>query len=188
MNEQRPAMELSPHVVLVCDVHHFSKLSVELVDRVPSFMEEFYCTVGEIAVSHGGRIVKYIGDCIFFLFDGSSHVAAAQSAVEMRQAFTSLLSRFRISCESEIETGISAGDLYVGEIGHPTHRVTEVFGNAVNEASLIGCYRGITLTAAVKEQIESKYETRRLTDISTKWSEQPLPVWEVIGLKAEGGR
>jgi hypothetical protein len=50
----RPAMKLSPHVVLVCDIHHFSRIAVELVDRVPCFMEEFYYTVGDIVVSHGG--------------------------------------------------------------------------------------------------------------------------------------
>jgi hypothetical protein len=110
-----------------------------------------------------------------------------QSAVEMRRAFPTRLSRFQISCESDLETGISAGELYAREIGHPAHRVTEVFGNAINEASLIGCHQGIALTAVVKEQIDSKYETRRLPDISTRWSEQPLFVWEVIGPKVEGG-
>lgn len=85
----------------------------------------------------------YFGDCIFFLFGDTGHLAAVQSAIGMRQEFVSLLSRFSIRCESELETGISAGDIQVGIVGHRTHRVIRVFSTAVNEASLLGCYGGL---------------------------------------------
>lgn len=181
MNEKGSVMNPSFHIVLVCDIHNFTGIAREIDDRVPSFMDEFYHTIGDIAVSRGGRIIKYIGDCIFFIFKDSRYIDAVQSAVEMREAFELLLSRYRIRCESELETGLSAGEVHVGEIGHPTLRGFEIFGTAVNEASYIGCHRGIAITAAVKKHIESQYEVRQLPDITLKRHKQPLSVWEIVG-------
>jgi len=75
VNPRRENMHASYHVILVCDVHHLSDVAVELGDRVPLFIQEFYSAMGEIVVSHGGRIVGYFGDCIFFLFGDSGSQA-----------------------------------------------------------------------------------------------------------------
>lgn len=167
-------------VVHVCDIHHFTRVAGELGGRAPAFMRDFYSDISDVAVSRGGQILEYFGDCMFFLFGEAGHLAAVESALAMRREFARLLSRYGICAESELENGISAGSVTIGTVGHPSHRVSRAFGTAVYEASVLGCHRGVAVTARVREQIGARYETRPLPDIPVHWREEPLRAWEIV--------
>lgn len=170
----------SRHVIHVCDVHQFTAVTAELGDRVGDFLDGFYTRLGEIAVQRGGQVLDYVGDCIVFLFGAEGELAAVQGAFAMRQEFARLLADYGLRCESELENGIAAGDVVVRVVGHPTLRLLQAFGRAVNEASLLGCHRGVAVTAAVRERIEPPYTTRQLPSVPVKWSREPLAAWAVM--------
>ncbi len=179
MEENVNAAHESYHVVHFCDVHHFTDVAVELGPRVPLFIDDFYTRMGEIVVSQGGQIVGYCGDCIFFLYCRTGHLAAVKSALLMRTEYTNMLSTYGVQSKSELENGLSAGMVSMRVVGHATHRVNQIFGEAVNEASFLGCHQGVAFTAPVKEAIQSRHEVRQLPDMHVKWSSRPLEVWEL---------
>lgn len=179
VDQSRNPTPASYRVIHVCDVHHFTGIAAELADRVADFLDEFYTGMGEIAVRREGQILGYYGDCMFFLYGDKGHLPAVQSALAMRQEFARLLSRYDIRCESELENGISAGNVILRVVGHRTLRVPQAFGPAVNEASILGCHRGVAITAPVREYIEPHYRTRRLPDVPVKWSNRRLEAWEI---------
>ncbi len=168
-------------VILFCDVHDFSKVCVELGKGVPHFIQDFYQRVGEAIVTHEGRIVKYMGDAIFAVFDSGKEVAAVEGAISMRNEYAQLLKERGVNAESELEVGIGSGQVAVGTFGHSSHREKDVFGTIVNEVGKIMHHRGIAITKEVQQKIGFRYKTRRLADVAVKWSEIPLQVWEIVG-------
>jgi class 3 adenylate cyclase len=49
----------------------------------------------------------------------------------------------------ELEVGIGAGQVAVGECGHRTLRQRDVFGEEVNRTARIGHYRSVAITGRV---------------------------------------
>lgn len=180
MKHPKPRVETAIRPILVCDVHDFSRITSELGDRGPEFLNDFYCELGEIVVSEGGSLVKYLGDGFVALFGDNGYVNAVSAAIRMRRAFESLLGDYEITVESELETGIAAGKIGIAEVGHPSLRSKEVMGRAVMEASMIGDYRGIAVTEAVRNGITDRYETRPIESMKVKWRPDPMPLWEIV--------
>ena len=64
----------------------------------------------------------------------------------------------RLPEETELEIGISSGDVVVGTLGHRSHRQKDIMGTAVMVAASIGHHRGIAITSQVYEKIKDDYE------------------------------
>jgi class 3 adenylate cyclase len=174
-------ISIEERVILFCDAHDFSKVCVELGEGLPHFIQAFYQRVGDAIVGHGGRIVKYMGDAIFAVFDRGKEVAAVEGAISMREEYAQLLKEHSVKTESDLEVGIGSGEVAIGIFGHTSHQEEDAFGTVVNEVGKIMHHRGIAITKEVQQRIDSRYKTRRLDDVAVKWSEIPLQVWEIVG-------
>jgi hypothetical protein len=97
----------------------------------------------------------------------------------MRQEFRRLLGKYNLRSESELENGLSAGEVHFREVGHCSHRVRQPFGSVVQEASFLGCHRGVALTVSMKGPVEPHYPLRQLADLPVKWRRERLHVWEI---------
>lgn len=168
-----------PRVVQVCDIHDSTHIGLELGERMGRFMEEYYSDLAEIAVSSGGRVIEYYGDCMCFVRGPDDCLAAVESALAMRSAFALMLERHGVRTESELENGVSSGEVALRTVGHPTYRVVRASGVAVSEALSLGCHRGVAITAPVKERVEGRYSIRRIPDMTVRWRTQPLVAWEI---------
>ena len=173
-------ISIEERVILFCDVHDFSKVCLELGDRYPLFIQDYYERVGEVIVSHGGQIVKYMGDAIFAVFSRGRELDAVEGATRMREEYSLLLKKYGVEAESDLEVGIGTGEVATGTFGHPSMRVKDVFGTKVNEVAMIMHHRGIAITKDVLQEVGSLYKTRRLADVTLKWSTNPLEVWEIV--------
>jgi class 3 adenylate cyclase len=67
-----------------------------------------------------------------------------------------------------------------GIFGHRSLRQRDIFGEAVNEAAVIGHHRGIAVTGPVHEAVKKNFQTRALPSLKVKWLDQALELWEVI--------
>jgi adenylate cyclase len=171
---------LIDRVILFCDCHQFSRLQLALKGRTLEFMNAFYRNCGECVVAHGGRIIKYIGDSILAVFpeDGSDEAVSAGAC--LRREYAALVDALDTEVESDMEVGISCGEIEEGEVGHESLRSFDVFGECVNEAAMIGHHRGIAVTDAVRRRLSPDTAVRELDAYHPKWRDTPLAVWEVV--------
>jgi len=167
-------------VILFWDLHNYSIAAQRLRGKQALFLQESYERMGEIVVSHGGRIVKYMGDAMLCVFPEGAEGEAVACALAMRPAFAALAGAWRLPTDTVLEVGIAAGDVAMGVFGHRSLRLPDVFGETVNVAVTIGHHEGIALTEEVRDALGVAYETRRLPDERVKWRVEPLRIWEVV--------
>ena len=171
---------IEERVVLFADVHNYSKISRELGADGCSFLQEMYEKLGDIIVAHSGAIVNYLGDALLCIFSAGTEDKAVDCALKLRTAFAQIVSRRGLSVETELEIGISSGQVTTGTFGHPSLLQWDVLGDEVNRAETIGHHRGIAVTERVYDRVQSHYPIRRLPDLNVKWQTEPLKIWEVV--------
>ncbi len=171
-------MTIEERVVVFVDVHNFS-LALEGLLESSDFLQAMYERLGDLIVGHGGEIIKYMGDSILSLFPAGCEVEAVACGLDMRRAFADMMRRSGLPGETELEVGIGAGQVVVGECGHRTLRQRDVFGEEVNRAMCIGHYRGVALTEPVHERVKGSYPTAQQPDVETKRPGRPLKVWAI---------
>ena len=174
-----PEISTASRVILFWDLHSYSIAARRLGARHASFLQESYERMGEIVVSHGGTIVKYLGDAMLCVFPERAETRAVACALEMRPAFAALARQWGLPPDTELEVGIASGEVAMGVFGHQSLRMWDVFGETVNVAATIGHHEGIAVTEGVREAVSKAYETRRLPDLKVKWQDEPLRLWEV---------
>ena len=171
---------ISTRIILFCDCHDFSRLQLTINGPLLDFMDSFYQKCGECLVASGGRIVKYIGDAILAVFpEGSADEAVAAGAC-LRAEYAALVATVQTDVDSDMEVGISCGEVEEGVVGHRSLRNLDLFGECVNEAAMIGHHRGIAVTEAVRALLSDRTTVRRLKPFHPKWRTDPLTVWEIV--------
>jgi len=165
-------------VVLFTDVHNFSIAVNALGKDQYGFLQEFYEKLGDVIVEHGGEIIKYLGDAILCIFDSANQAVAC--GLKLRATYSDIVRRRNLPGDTELEIGITAGEVGIGIFGHESLMQKDVFGEVVSRAAMIGHHRGIAITESVYDKIKTSYETNRLPDFTVKWQDQPLKIWEIV--------
>ncbi|MBU0492094.1 MAG: adenylate/guanylate cyclase domain-containing protein [Chloroflexi bacterium] len=171
---------VASRVILFTDVHNYSMACPASAADAFAFLQEMCETLGDILVAYQGEIIKYMGDAMLCLFPAHAENEAVECAVELRRAFAGLVSQRGLPPDTELEIGIASGEVAVGVLGHRSLRQKDVLGEVVNQTAAIGHHRGIAVTEPVYSRIKATHETRRLPDLSVKWQNGPLKVWEVL--------
>ena len=167
-------------VILFTDVHNFSIAAAALGPRQADFLQEMYVGLGDTLVAHGGDIVKYIGDAMLATFPAGCEGRTVDCAIELRNRFGKIVSGRNLPGEIELEVAIGSGEVISGEFGHPSLRVKDIFGEAVNHVARIGHHRGIAITEAVYDKVKDTHRTRQLDDVPVKWQDAVLKRWEIL--------
>jgi len=166
--------------ILFTDIHNFSIAMKHMPEDQHIFIQEMYEQLGEIVVDHGGGIIKYIGDSLLCVFPQGSETRAVECALKLRKTFSGLVRDRGLPPDTELEIGISSGQVVTGVFGHRSLRQRDVFGECVNQAAMIGHHRAIALTEPVHDRIRTHFKTRELADLKVKWLDRPLKRWEVL--------
>jgi class 3 adenylate cyclase len=168
-------------VVMFSDIARFARLFVHEDDQKIDFVQRYYELSGDQIVEQGGRIVKYIGDAMLSVFPAGLEKAAVRCALDTERAFDDLVGELGLDPEVRLHTGINTGMVYTGVFGHRSLQGRDVFGNTVNEASIMTRGQGVCITEAVCKAIGDAFRTERLPDIQVKWQSVPIKAWRVIG-------
>lgn len=171
-------IRIEEHVIMFVDVHNYSLAFDDLLEGY-GFLQEMYEKLGDLTVSAGGEIIKYLGDAILSIFSADYAIQAVACGQKMRQVFAEMVVSKGLSEETVLEVGIGAGQIAVGVCGHRTLRQKDIFGEEINRVAQIGHYRGVAITEPVYEQIKASHQTRRLPDLTTKKAGQQIKVWAV---------
>lgn len=148
-----PSQPAAPHTpgesvevtVLLTDLRGFVALSESHgAHTVFEVLNRYLGRMCEIAVAHGGRIDKFIGDSILVLFDatqpGIDHARRAVTcAVQMQTAMNAINEEAATLGlpPMHMGAGICTGQVIAGMLGSALHSEYAVIGEAVNLASRI---------------------------------------------------
>ena len=166
-------------VILFTDIHNYSIIGRTLGHGQYDFLQQVYETLGDVVVEHRGEILKYLGDGLLCIFPAGSENEAVDCAIELRKAFADIVHKWELT-DTELEIGIGSGEVATRVFGHRSLMRREVFGEQVNLAAKIGHYEGIAVTESVYTALDARYETRRLPDMTVKWQDEPLKIWEIV--------
>ena len=173
-------MEKVRRVVLFCDISGFMRLARSIGERMPAFVQEFYRMVGDAVVGGGGRIVKYIGDSVLFVFPGEGEIEAVRCALRMRGGFTELLGRLAPGDGARLEVAISSGEVVEGIFGHDSLRLYDVIGETVAHAAVMNRFPGIKVTGEIRDAAGGEFRMKEMTPVPLKWGGDPLRAWLVL--------
>ncbi|CDN58283.1 Adenylate/guanylate cyclase with Chase sensor (plasmid) [Neorhizobium galegae bv. officinalis bv. officinalis str. HAMBI 1141] len=195
--------------ILFCDVRGFTTIAEQLKDdpqQLTMLINRLLTPLSDIALSHGGTIDKYIGDCLMAFWnaplDDAAHAAhAVAAALDMLDSMQALNDDLEAEAEAAGRTyyplaigiGINTGECVVGNMGSTSRFDYSALGDAVNLAARLESASkayGVPLllgerTAQAVDDIFAVFELDRIT---VKGKTEEVPVCTVLRETSEAAR
>jgi class 3 adenylate cyclase len=183
--------------ILFSDLSRSSMLIKSLdASVVIDFINEYFEALCSVAIRHGGRIDKFMGDGFIVTFNvqhptPEHEFAAAATALEMQAEFQNVKKKWEIFNIPDVynRIGISCGPVYKAEVGYSLARQLTVMGETVNTASNL-CDLGdrsknvIIIGDELYKKIAPKFLVTKATnegDVEAKLAN--LVAYELLSLK-----
>jgi adenylate cyclase len=186
--------------VLFTDIRRFTSIAEGLDPKALSaFMNEFLTAMSLVIRSHRGTLDKYVGDQIMAFWgapvaDPQHARQAVAAALAMQAELVKLNERFKARGWPAIEigVGVNTGPMRVGDMGSKLRKAYTVMGDAVNLASrLEGLTKqygvGILVGQATRDAAADAV-FREIDRVRVKGKDEPVAVYEPLGLEAEVGK
>jgi class 3 adenylate cyclase len=180
--------------VMFADLSGFTALS-ERMDPESSrnLINTCFARLVPIIEKYQGTVEKFIGDEIMAMFGAPVvHENDAERAVRTALEMMDAQIQFNVEQGTDLgmHIGINTGLTVAGGIGSPERQAYGVSGDAVNLASRLAdaSERGqIFIGPDTHRLVCSLVEVKALPSITIKGKRKPIPVYQVIGLKAVAG-
>lgn len=183
--------------VLFSDIRGFTTISEGLgPDELTHLMNEYLSAMTEVVRKNRGTLDKYIGDAIMAFWGApvsdSQHARhAVMTAMQMQAALPDVNKAFAAKGWPEIKigVGVNTGDMTVGDMGSVVRKAYTVMGDAVNLGSRlegitkqygVGILVGEGTRKAIKDIV-----FREVDRVQVKGKEEPVAIYEPIGLEGE---
>jgi len=182
--------------ILFSDIRSFTSIGEKMdAKSLVALLNEYFTEMVDVVIKEDGVVDKYIGDAIMAVFgapvpqpDAALH--AVRAAVGMRKALAALNEKLVARGMQPIETGIGihTGELVAGNIGSEKRMEYTVIGDSVNLASRLEnatkeLGAPVLISQDTYELVKDHFELRAAKEISVKGREQPVMIYEVLGLK-----
>jgi adenylate cyclase len=194
----RPGGEMKDLTVMFSDIRGFTTISEGLSpDELVRLLNEYLGAMTDIIFKNLGTLDKYIGDAIM-AFWGSPYpqadhaYCACKCALEMSRALAKLNVKWKQEDRPPIAIGIglNTGPVNVGNMGSDKRLAWTVMGDNVNLASrLEGITKEYQIQIVISEgtyrDVADKFVCRELDKIKVKGKNQPVNIYELLGVAAE---
>ena len=187
--------------VLFSDVRGFTTISEGLEpDQLSALMNEYLGAMTEVIRGHRGTLDKYIGDLIMAFWgapvDDPDHAKnALVSALQMQANLLELNKVFLAKGwpELKIGIGVNSGQMTVGDMGSTVRKAYTVMGDAVNLGSRLESITkqygvGIIVGEVTREKLKKEFVFRELDRVKVKGKDEPVSIYEPLGLEGEPSR
>ena len=177
---------------MFADIRGFTDFSQQQEPETLVEVLNQYLAIGaEAVLAEEGTLDKFMGDCVVALFNAplpqADHVLrAVRAALKIQEGVALLHERMPPACRLAYGVGISLGDAVVGNIGTPRRLDYTAIGSSVNlarrlqEAASPG---QILLTHTAYQRARKHIKARSLTPIELEGINEPVTVYELLGLK-----
>ena len=193
--------------VLFSDIRSYTTITESLTaEDVVMMLNEYFETMVEAVFNYKGTLDKYIGDAIMAVFGSPLPIPdhawmAVQTAIDMRHRLKEFnikrLEKLKPQSQKEIDMatikigiGINSDTVISGNIGSTRRMEFTAIGDGVNLGSrLEGASKQYGTDAIISETTynlcSDRIWVRELDRIQVKGKNQPVSVYELIGLKSE---
>lgn len=164
-------------------------------DVVFALLNEFLGGVEPIIRKNGGRVDKFIGDAVMAVFHHENTDQHAKNAVRTAVDMKNFVKNLNYKRQNqnlftiEVGTGISTGQVMMGDIGSSTRKDLTVIGDEVNLASRLesvsryGRHSRIVISEATNSLVRDFIVTELMPYSEVKGKKQAVKLYEIVKLK-----
>ncbi len=178
------------------DVQSFTSISEKLGPKeLVELLNEFLTEMTNIILKHQGTVDKFEGDAIIAFFGAPLDLdnqaeSACLASIEMQIRLAELRKEWeqRDMPALKMRIGLCTGPAVVGNMGSKNRMDYTMMGDTVNTAArlegvnkIYGTYSLVGETS--REMVGDKLVTRELDSIYVVGKHEPLPLYELLGIK-----
>ncbi len=184
--------------VLFSDIRGYTNLTERLsAEEVVELLNQYFECMVDVVFSYKGTLDKYIGDAIMAVFGSPLPLddhqwMALQTAVEMRHRLTAFNSDRLTKNQAPIRIGIGVNSDVVisGNIGSSRRMEFTAIGDGVNLSSRLESASkqygtDIIISENTYKPCADRIWARELDRIRVKGKNQPVSIYELVGLHTE---
>ncbi|WP_373419956.1 CHASE2 domain-containing protein [Herbaspirillum sp. RV1423] len=183
--------------VMFSDVRGFTTISEGLPpNELREYINAYLTAMSEDIRGNRGTLDKYIGDAVMAFWGAPvalpDHAArAVATALKMQQTVVTLNQDFlkRNWPPLKIGIGLNTGAMRVGDMGSKIRRAYTVMGDAVNLSSRLESITKVygvgVLVGQATRAAAPQFAYRELDSVRVKGKNEPVPIFEPLGLEAE---
>jgi adenylate cyclase len=183
--------------VMFSDVRGFTTISESLNPReLREYINAYLTAVSEDIRGNRGTLDKYIGDAVMAFWGAPlplpEHASlAVATALKMQRSVIELNADFvkRNWPPLHIGVGVNTGIMHVGDMGSKIRRAYTVMGDAVNLGSRLESITKIygvgVIVGILTRDATPEYAYRELDRVRVKGKNEPVPIFEPLGLAKE---
>jgi adenylate cyclase len=185
--------------VLFSDIRGFTTFSEKgQPEEIVAQLNEYFTRMVAVVFDHRGTLDKFVGDAVMALFgaplDDEAHAEhAVQAGLAMQVELAQLNARWTAEGRPTLDIGIgvNTGEMVAGNIGSESIMSYTVIGDAVNLASRLESLNKqygtrLIVSDATRVVLKGRYDIRALGEVLVKGKTQPVTIYEVRPLRADG--
>ncbi len=183
--------------VMFADISGFTAMSEKMdPEEVTMLMNGIFKMMGSIIERYGGRIDKFMGDCVMATFGVPKAIEnapqkAVNTAIEIRNKIYRFNTERSLDIPLDIHVGINTGNVIAGVVGSDQKKEFTVMGDTVNTCSRL---EGESKTGQILVGLDTYkatkdvYEYKELKPVSVKGKENPVPAFEMLSTRTKSAR
>jgi adenylate cyclase len=177
---------------LFADIRDFTSFSERCdAEELVSVLNRYLGVATEAVLAQEGTIDKFMGDAVMAFFNEpvpqvEHTLRAVRAALNLRDAIFVLREQMSPEYRLSFGVGIHCGEAILGLIGTQKRMDYTAIGDSVNTAKRIqenAAPGQILISAEAYQQVYNQVIASPVASIMAKGKRNPLPVFEVIGLK-----
>jgi PAS domain S-box-containing protein len=177
---------------LFADIRDFTSFSERCdPEQLVSVLNRYLGAATEAVLTQEGTIDKFMGDAVMAFFNApipqAEHtLRAVRAALSMREAIFALQKEIPAELQLSFGVGIHSGEAILGLIGTQKRMEYTAIGDSVNTAKRIqenAAPGQILISAQAYQQVYRQVLASPVAPVHAKGKREPLPVFEVTGLK-----
>jgi PAS domain S-box-containing protein len=177
---------------LFADIRGFTHFSESLSpEDLVKVLNRYLAVSAEAVLKEEGTIDKFLGDALMAWFNApipqpDHTLRAVRAALGLRDAIHELHKEMPPEYHLHFGAGIHLGDAVLGLIGTDKRLDYTAIGDSVNTAKRIQENAGpsqILISQPAYERVADCVEVRAVDPIQAKGKREPVPVYEVLGIK-----
>ncbi len=177
---------------LFADIRGFTSYSeTQSPEQLVSVLNQYLAAGAEAVLEEEGTVDKFLGDAVMAWFNApipqADHtLRAVRTALKLRDRIAQLHKALPPEAHLAFGVGIHYGDAILGLIGTEKRLEYTAIGDSVNTTKRLQENAGknqIVISQDAYERVKDKIEVRPMEPMSVKGKREPIPVYEVLGLR-----
>jgi len=178
--------------ILFADIRGFTAYSEQHTpEDLVAVLNRYLAAAAEAVLAHEGTVDKFLGDAVMAWYNAplpqpDHTLRAVKSALTLRGTIANLHAEMPLETHLDFGVGIHYGEAILGWIGTEKRLEFTSLGDSVNTTKRIqenSAKNQILISREAYERVKNEIDAKPFAPLTVKGKNQPLEVYEVLGLK-----